>query len=193
LDNFKEIFALQNADLEQYTLLCTTGTELYAINSNNAETSLAIALSTLDYNTERITDKFFVDINSFALGPDNQLLLLDRGSNLLYKYDASGFLTNDNIAANRLFFKKFIGGYGDIQAKLKFNSPESVCMSNDFIYVLDSGNSCIKKYDKYLKILDSIEKKKSEIDKKESYIKTNLPGFDLREKLIEEREAKIMK
>jgi len=150
LDNFKEIFALQNADLEQYTLLCTTGTELYAINSNNAETSLAIALSTLDYNTERITDKFFVDINSFALGPDNQLLLLDRGSNLLYKYDASGFLTNDNIAANRLFFKKFIGGYGDIQAKLKFNSPESVCMSNDFIYVLDSGNSCIKKYDKYL-------------------------------------------
>ena len=75
------------------------------------------------------------------------LFVLDMSGNRVVKYDAEGFYTDNNILEQRLIFVDTIGGFGGHDANNLFNAPRSIDVYNSYLYVLDSGNGCVKKYD----------------------------------------------
>lgn len=143
-------FAINNNELPVYSMFFSNGSILYVLKSDKNDTSIALTLSADTYNTEKTTNVNFEKIVRITDGPNKTLLILDKTANTLYQYDASGFYTNDTVLQNRLIFLRFIGGFGSILDKLSFNGPNDVVTYGKNIYVLDSGNYCIKQYDENL-------------------------------------------
>lgn len=150
LDNVNFIFGTNNPESQRFNLLATTGYKLILLNSDKNQSSISVVLSTTDYNYETPTGVNFGYINDIIKGPDNSILIVDLSAHKIFKYDGAGLYTDDNILANKLFFQKVIGGFGNIYDKFEFNSPRSACSFNNNIYILDSGNLCVKKYDENL-------------------------------------------
>jgi|LakMenEpi08Oct12_1017439.scaffolds.fasta_scaffold00444_2 hypothetical protein len=148
LDNCNALSVQYNADLDQYAIFASSGPSLVVFNSDTTFTSIVTALSTntiFDGSTIK-----WGKIQDFAFGDNTSLYVLDLSANSVIKYNAAGFVTDDNILGNTLTYETRIGGYGGFDDTTKFNSPESITYYNSELYVLDSGNSCIKKYDKNL-------------------------------------------
>lgn len=140
----KEMILLKNEDIDQYSAVFTSGS---AINIVSFDTNATYLSST--YSSSVVVPNYnvsFSDITSFAQS-SSFLFVLDNGLNRLIKYDASGFVTDDPIKQNKLFFINSIGNKGTFNSKSEFNNPKSICTYNNDVYVLDSGNKSIKKYD----------------------------------------------
>jgi hypothetical protein len=150
LADTKSFFVIKNNELPVYTMFCSNGTDLYVIKNDINDSTVNFSFSSNTYNPEKITNVNFENIVRITNGPNNTLLILDTATNTLYQYDASGFYVNDTVLIDRLIFLRFLGGFGSIIDKLSFNKPEDVVTYNQNIYVLDSGNLCIKKYDENL-------------------------------------------
>ena len=102
-------------------------------------------------NTTQGSNATFKGITSLAINPiNNNLLVLDLSANLVHRYDLTGFLTYNTVLQNTLIYQGSIGGYGMFDDQLLFNSPNGIAVYNSNVYVLDSGNGCIKIYDKNL-------------------------------------------
>lgn len=130
----------------KYVLFASTGTDLIALTGDTGLSNVSVALST---NTTAIFSNVgFAGINKLIINPNtNHLYVLDLSASLIHKFDASGFLTNDNVLNNKLVYLKSIGGFGNYDAASLFNNPQSITINGSNFYVLDSGNSCIKQYD----------------------------------------------
>jgi hypothetical protein len=130
----------------KYVVFASTGTDIIALTGDVDLNNVSVALST---NTVAdFSEVYFAGIKKLVLDPNtNYLYALDRVSSLIHCFDATGFLTDDNILANKLVYIKSMGGVGDYDAAHLFNNPESLTIFNSNLYVLDSGNSCIKQYD----------------------------------------------
>lgn len=88
----------------------------------------------------------FVSVSGIA-SIDNFLYVLDSARCQLVKYNIIGFTTNNNIFNEKLSYIDSIGNFGGKTSKLEFNNPTGLTIINKFIYVLDAGNKCVKKYD----------------------------------------------
>jgi len=155
----KVVYAINNPERSIYQIIMSDGKQLLIMYSNYSET--ALTQRTLYYSEYRkifsnsagapeSNNINYQNIVAITKGPRQSLLVLDQGANTLFQYDAKGFLTDDNIYSQAFFFKDLIGEYGTAQDKLSFNAPSDVVTYNNNIYVLDSGNSCIKRYDENL-------------------------------------------
>ena len=130
----------------KYVIFASTGTDLIALTGDTNLQNISVALST--NTTALFSNVYFTGINKLLLDSNtNHLYAVDLSANLIHQFDASGFLTNDNILANKLIYIKSIGGYGGYDDAHLFNNPQSIIISNSNLYVLDSGNNCIKQYD----------------------------------------------
>ena len=148
IDRSNVLSVKYNNDLNNYVLATTTGTDIIILNSNNTFTSITTALSTnVTFQGSNIGWQKIQDI---TFGDDNTMYVLDQGANTIVQYDASGFLTNDNLLQNILVYQNSIGGLGTYVDNTKFNSPRSIDYLNSVLYVLDRNNACIKTYDKNL-------------------------------------------
>ena len=137
-----------NNDLDQYALATTTGTDIIILKSNSTFTSITTALST---NVTFLGSNIpFNKIQDIVFGDNNSMYVLDLSANSIYLYDASGFLTNDNLLQNILVYQNSTGGLGTYADNTKFNDPRSIDYFNSTLYVLDKGNGCIKTYDQNL-------------------------------------------
>ena len=146
LDNIKTIVGGINSDQSQYAFFSSTGTDLIIFRGNTQLSTISIALSTIYTGVN--TNVNFTGINSLTLDSiNNKLYVTDLSANLIYKYDASGFLTNNTILQNRLVYESSIGGPGGYDDKQLFNQPQGLFIQGQDLFVLDSGNSCIKRYD----------------------------------------------
>jgi hypothetical protein len=85
-----------------------------------------------------------------CFGAENSLYVADMSGNRVVKYDATGFFSDDNVFLDKLVFKDVIGGFGGHNDRNQFNAPRSVTTFDTYVYVLDSGNRVVKKYDKDL-------------------------------------------
>lgn len=79
----------------------------------------------------------------------NYLFLVDEKLNMVLRYDITYLRTQQgenawNIKAVRLLDN--LQGEGEIKDEIYFNRPRSIAADDNFIYVADSGNGCIKKY-----------------------------------------------
>jgi len=150
LDNLTLIYGANNPEAQKYNILATTGQKLILLDSNINQSTIGVVLSTTDYSTEQPTGINFGYINDISKGPNNSILVLDLSASKLYKYDGNGLYTDDNILTNRLFFQKAIGGNGSIKDKYEFKNPRGISYYDNNIYILDSGNLCVKEYDENL-------------------------------------------
>lgn len=149
-NSIKTIHAVSSPDLSQYSIFCSNGSTLFIVRSTDTESRVLSTSVITQFNTPAFNNVSFTNIEAIADGPDESILVLDSGNNSLYQYEARGYTSDNNIFFNRLIVRNLVGGYGSSDDKLSFNAPTDVITYNRFIYVLDTGNSCIKKYDQSL-------------------------------------------
>jgi hypothetical protein len=148
LDSCDVLSVKYNPSLYQYVIFASSGPNLVVFNVNDSFTQAVTALS-----SNNIFDKSNIRwqrIRDFTFGKDNSLYVLDLSGNLVVRYNTDGVLTDDNILAGSLVYQNHIGGLGSYDDTTKFFSPESITYYDSNIYVLDSGNKCVKKYDSNL-------------------------------------------
>jgi len=148
IDRSNVLAVKYNSDLNRYVIATSTGTDIIILNSNNTFTSITTALST--NVTFQGSNVGWQKIQDIVIGDNNTMYVLDVSANRIFQYDASGFLTNDNLLQNILVYQNNIGGKGNFLDTTKFNNPHSIDYFNSTLYVLDKNNSCIKTYDRNL-------------------------------------------
>jgi hypothetical protein len=148
VDKTKVLSIQRNKNLNQYSIFTSYGKDLVIFTSPNDQSSISLTISSRETYPSSLIN--FQDVNSIDFNYNNSMYLLDLSANALYKYDATGFLTDDTVLLNTLQYVDAIGGYGSNSSKTEFNSPRSVVCQGSNVFVLDSGNKCVKKYDEFL-------------------------------------------
>jgi hypothetical protein len=146
-NNIKTLHMVPSPARDQYTIFSSNGNILFVINSSSTESFILSTTSIYTISQSQFSvSTLFNDIVAITDGPDNSILILDRGVNTLYQYDPSGFTQDNNILANTLAIKNALGGYGLEADNLSFNNPLDVVTYNKDVFVLDAGNNCVKRY-----------------------------------------------
>jgi hypothetical protein len=70
-----------------------------------------------------------------------------NGGGQVFKYDITGYLTNDHVFENKKFLIEPIGGTGSVDRVNKFKNCTVLGANNGEVWVYDSGNNVIKIYD----------------------------------------------
>lgn len=144
MDLTKSILFVSNNDNNNDYIFCGYRGNINAFNINEDASVIRNVFSTNQIETPY--NVYFLNIKSIVKY-NNNIFVLDNLNNILVKYDASGFTTDNNITNERLIYLNTIGGLGTATTKTEFNNPQSMACYNNSIYVLDSGNSCIKQFD----------------------------------------------
>ena len=143
-DNTIASLLIKNLDLDRYSLFISNGNELKVLNFNSQASYISVVFSQTEVDAGYgVKYKNLCDLEF----NDQYLYALDCDLNQVIKYDASGFIGENNVTNNRLYYVDSIGNTGNFLAKTAFNDPKAMTISNNILYVLDSGNSSIKTYD----------------------------------------------
>lgn len=156
LDNTNVMVVAENKALRQFSVFSSSGQDLVVYRGDTR-----FVYDAIDYNTTftqiistnqiyNASGVYWQGINDMCFGADNTLYVIDLSGNRLVKYDATGFFTDDNIFYDNLVFKDTIGGFGSHSDANLFYAPRSVDIYDSYVYVLDSGNGVVKKFDKDL-------------------------------------------
>ena len=149
LDNVQVITGGINSALNQYVFFASSGPDIIALRGDTQLNSISVVLSTV--HTGIGSNVNFSNISSFYLDvPNNNLFVCDMGTNTIHKYKVNGLFTDTTILQNVLIYERSIGGLGGYDDHLLFNDPTDIYVFQSFLYVLDSKNACIKKYDSNL-------------------------------------------
>jgi len=158
VDNTNLSYILSNPSKECYYMFLSYKNEIkvFKFNKNASYFENVYSINEIDPGNKSYTspntyvgdgyDVLYYNITAFA-AIDNYFFILDAERNQLVKYDATGFVKTNNILNERLVFVNTIGNYGSKESKVEFNSPTGLASYNKFLYVLDAGNSCVKKFD----------------------------------------------
>jgi hypothetical protein len=135
---------IKNNDIDRYTLLTTEGTSIQAFNFDSGATYI-----TKVYEVDQVDVGYGVNYKKICDMDryNNYIFILDSELNRIVKYEATGFTELNVVTNNRLTYIDSIGNYGGFSAKTNFNNPQALTIYGNMIYVLDSGNRCIKRYD----------------------------------------------
>jgi len=144
VDKTNTMYLVKNIDKNQYSAFTSNGKNIRVFNFDSYGSYISNTFSQAE--VELGYGVLFSNITAFAV-EKNYLFVLDSGLNRLVKYDATGFLTGDNVKENKLYYVDSIGNQGSFLSKTEFNNPQSIATYKDSLFVLDSGNSAIKKYD----------------------------------------------
>jgi len=147
LDKTDLLFLIKNEDIDQYSILmsCISSIAVFNFDESASYFTRNFALNEVDPGL----GTYYQCITAFE-SIDQNLFVLDSSLNKIVKYDASGLYTNDIITRNSLRYLNSIGNFGPSTSKLEFNSPTGLTSYDKNLYVLDSGNKCVKMYDSNL-------------------------------------------
>jgi len=70
-----------------------------------------------------------------------------NGGGQVFKYDITGYITNDQVFENKKYLIEPIGGTGSVDRVNKFKNCTVLGANNGEVWVYDSGNNVIKIYD----------------------------------------------
>ena len=132
-NSFKNIKAISEVDDH---ILIIDGTKIRALSSGKIPFELTFEnwsdVSPLIPNP--------VSMDSFTDETGSYVYVADSLRNKIYKFNLDlSYVPQINIQLN-------IGNFGSKDEPNKFNSPIDVTYLNDFVYVLDYGNKCVKQY-----------------------------------------------
>jgi hypothetical protein len=148
LDNIEAIAGVLNTAItpNTYAFFTSNGTNLVVLTGDANFNNISVALSST--TTTTYSNIAFNYINKLVIDSStNSLFVVDLSANTIHKFDASGFITYDTVLQNKLVYDKSIGGSGGYDDHNLFNQPRSLAVYNTNVYVLDSGNKCVKLYD----------------------------------------------
>lgn len=144
LDNSNLCYIIYNNETLQYTALISNNNYFKGFTFDSDANYFVNTFTVSEIDPEK--GSVFSCITAFALY-DNYLYVVDCDLCKVVKYDASGLTTNSVINNNKITFLNSIGNKGNAQSKLEFNTPTGITVYNNYVYVLDSGNKCVKKFD----------------------------------------------
>ncbi len=152
MDNFEG-----NENNEDYLDFTSYNTE-----TKTNEKGDIISFDTVDTATSNSLN--FLNISDIEIYKDN-LYMVDSTLNMVLRYDIS-WLISDSDEDNDMFNIKNIRllgnmqGDGDINSNIYFNAPRAVAANDDYVYIVDSGNNCIKVYTPSLDYVKTIKNSK---------------------------------
>ena len=79
----------------------------------------------------------------------NYMYLVDEKLNMVLRYDIAYLLNDESelgFSLNSIRLLDNLSGDGGINDNIYFNQPVSIAVDDDWIYIADQGNQCIKKY-----------------------------------------------
>jgi hypothetical protein len=123
-----------------------TTDHIYVLDNTNfrAFSSTDIPIERNFSNADQISylllDPQSLDINESG----DTVYIADTAANKIYKFYLN-LLDNPSIDV-----QLSVGGFGNVNAHDKFNSPTEVSYTNDNVYVLDYNNNCIKEFNQDL-------------------------------------------
>lgn len=155
-DKITNIAACRNVTNNQFSIITTSGKDLVVYNADRR-----FFTDTIDYDltitkvlsTKEIFPKSGVlweGIGDIMFGDNNSMFVLDASAYNIRKYDASGFITDDFVLRDKFVYIDSIGGYGEYNDNNLFNDPRNIDVFNNELFVLDSGNGCVKRFDQDL-------------------------------------------
>ena len=153
LSGLGETFITKKKDSNKFLIFNYSKEDSIVSESN---TSFSSVLALLAGNEVEFNKTFkFKNVVSVDV-VDNFLFVLDKDANTCFKFDITGLITED-IGLKRTgvldkehpgrYLLKTIGGEGISQVKNKLNSPNSISIYNNLIYILDTGHNSIKVFD----------------------------------------------
>lgn len=144
---FKYVYFQDDKDVSQKTATDARydETEHGEVDFNEGTTDLLV-LETVDpsnKNSMKFLSLRDVELNS------NYMYLVDDKLNMVLRYDITYLLNDESEFAWDLDSIKLVdnmSGDGDITDPIYFNKPVAIAVDENYVYVADSGNNCIKKY-----------------------------------------------
>lgn len=98
----------------------------------------------------------FSNITGLAIDPEEEIIfVVDQNLSNVYAYDITDTISSDVIRSKKIFLSDFIGGKGTAFDRTKFNLPNTIAYTGEVLFVEDSGNKCIKAYDRNLNWLNT--------------------------------------
>jgi hypothetical protein len=121
---------------------CQTSDHIYVLDGTKfrAFSAGAIPIERNFYNSANISN-LLADPLSFDVDSTGETVYLcDSPTNKIYKF-------NIDLTVNpEINIELSIGGFGSVIDHNKFNSPTQVLLSNNYLYVLDYNNFCVKQF-----------------------------------------------
>lgn len=96
----------------------------------------------------------FLNINDIRIR-GNYLYLVDKDLNMVLRYDIQ-YLLKNNLNIKYIKLVDMLQGEGSEKDNVYFKKPCSVCADDDYIYVADQSNNCIKKYSESFDYISTI-------------------------------------
>ena len=102
-----------------------------------------IEMTKVDKNrSNSITFKEIVDVKVNL--PQNHLYIIDKTLGMIVRYDIEALF--DSFADKSICLLDILQGEDSINDAIYFDEPCSVTFDDDYIYIADQGNNCVKKY-----------------------------------------------
>lgn len=105
-----------------------------------------LTLSTVDPANKNSLN--FLEIKDIRVR-GNYMYVVDQKLNMALRYDIEFIRTQQGVAGwnkKNIRLLDMLQGQGTIKDDIYFNAPCSICANDDYIFVADRGNGCIKKY-----------------------------------------------
>lgn len=149
-DTMKKMVIIPMNDNIGYSIFGITDTYLIGLTSKNVNNTLTGAQFTLYTNViDNNTNQKCINLSDIMYD-GRYLYITDSQINSggqVFKYDVTGYYTNDEVFDNKIFLIDQIGGIGSLNKNTKFNGCTVLGYKDDNILVYDSGNGAIKVFD----------------------------------------------
>ena len=112
----------------------------------NEGSSDVLVLNTIDPSNKNALK--FLSLKCIKLN-GNYMYLVDEKLNMILRYDITYLLNDESDYAWSLGSIRLLdnmSGDGTMTDGIYFNKPVSIAVDDDYVYVADSGNNCIKKF-----------------------------------------------
>lgn len=126
-----------------------------SINFNEGTRDL-ITLDVVDPSNKNSLE--FLQIKDVRVN-GNYMYVVDEKLNMVLRYNIEFIRTQQGVSAwdkKSIRLMDSLQGEGKASSAIFFNAPCSICADDDFIYVADRGNGCIKKYSAAFDYLSTI-------------------------------------
>ena len=144
IDESHRCITVKKNNNEDYISFIVSDTTFSVISSKADKSSTAAVFSTsaIDLNSDKIYSK----IEDIAISDDKYIYIADSGNNAIYKYDISGYTSDDITIADKKFLIDVFGHQGDLKSKTGLYEPTVIEANSNRVYIFDSINKCIKTY-----------------------------------------------
>ena len=123
-----------------------TSSYLVALTSNYDNNTIGVLVSTNKIYENSTFN--FQKLNSVAFDKQNFVYVCDEIDNSIYKYNIENLILEDDIIGKKILFDDSLGGgEGTYLDKTKFKAPNFINIFENLLYVIDTGNYCLKVFD----------------------------------------------